>query len=96
MYNKENIVNTTAIVLDSAFDGINSVERLLVIANLLLKESEIYLPDELKKDSELIVSNGKRIGFELMKYENNLGLNLALKAHLIIALVNEKLELTHE
>ena len=81
----EKVVATIDTIDTTCFDSLNSQERLVVISNLLLKEAEDYLPDELQKNAVNLLSNGKAIAYELLKYEDNMGLDLAMKAHMILA-----------
>lgn len=96
MYDKDKIVASYAYVMDEVFKDLNNTEQALVLTNCLLGVAKNYLPPELKKDEVNLLSNGKRISFELVKNENNLGLNIAYHAHLIINLLNDKLDLTDE
>ena len=92
MYNEDKIINTLSIIQDTCFNDLNNLEKILIISNLLLIEAEEYLPQELKKDAKQLLSNGKRITYELLKHEDNLGLNLALNAHIIVSKVQEEVE----
>ena len=92
MYNEEKIISTLSTIQEICFTELNSVERILTISNLLLIEAEEYLPHELKKDSKQLLSNGKRIKYELLKFNDNLGLTLGLMAHTIISDINKQLE----
>lgn len=92
MYNEDKIVSTLQIIQDTCFPDINRFERLFVIANLLLMEAEEYLPSEIKKDAKGVLSNGKRVHYELLKYEDNFGLNLALKAHTMLARIQKEID----
>lgn len=92
MINDDKIISTIASINDNCFENLNKTERLLVISNLLLTESINYLPPELKEKSVDLVSNGKAVAYEMIKHQNNLGLDLAFKAHLIIKDVNNLIE----
>lgn len=92
MYNENKIIDTLTIVQDTCFNDLNSLERMLVISNLLLIEAENYLPEDLKKDAKSLLSNGKRISYELLKHEDNVGLNFALKAHYLISDIHKEIE----
>lgn len=92
MINEEKVINTLSIITETCLNDLNDFEKILVISNLLLMESEKYLPEEIKKDSKQILSNGKRINYESLKYETNLGLSLATKAHVIIDEMHKHLE----
>lgn len=92
MYNEDKIINTLSLIQDTCFGDLNSVERLLVISNLLLVESEYHLPSEVKQDAQNLLSNGKRVHYEFLKFDDNLGLKLAIKAHEVIAEVNKEIE----
>lgn len=92
MINNEEIIATISYINNNCFEDLNNAERLLVISNLLLRESVIYLPPELKERGTDVVSNGRAVTYEMIKYQNNLGLDLAFKAHLIIKDVNNLIE----
>ncbi len=92
MYNEEKIISTLSTIQEICFTDLNSVERILTLSNLLLIEAEVYLPPELQKDSKQLLSNGRRIKYELLKFNDNLGLNLGLMAHTIISDINKQLE----
>ncbi len=85
MYNEEKVIESISIIQNTCFTDLNPYETILVISNLILAESVKYFPSEIEKDALKIISNGKRINYELLKYEDNFGLNLALKAHLMVA-----------
>ncbi len=92
MYNEEKIIETLSIIQDSCFTDLNNYERILVISNLLLLESVKYFPPEIEKEANNVVTNGKRINYEMLKFEDNLGLNLAMKAHLIVSDITKEAE----
>lgn len=92
MFNEEKIINTLSTINETCFFDLNNIEKTLVIANLLLMEAEEFLPPELKEDSKRILSNGKRISYELLKHEDNLGLSMAMKAHIIISDINKEMD----
>lgn len=89
MYNEEKIISTLALIQDTCLTDLNDLEIILVISNLLLIEAEKYLPKELEQDAKNILSNGKRINFESLKLPENVGLNLATKAHLMVSEIQE-------
>lgn len=91
MISEQKIIGSLSTIGDVCFLDLSKIERLIVIANLLLQEAENYLPDELKKDAQLLLSNGKRINYEKLKYEDNLGINLAIYSHLILSEVEKNL-----
>ncbi len=82
--NEEKIVEAINIINDTALDGLTDREQLVVLSNIILSISRKHLGKDLQKDSISIVSNGKSVAYELMKHVNDLGLNLAMKAHHII------------
>lgn len=84
--NEDKIISTFDSVRSISFEDLNDRESLLVISNLLLNISEKYLPSFLKEDSTKIVSNGKRISYEMVKNPDNFGLNLSLVAHQLLSL----------
>lgn len=88
MINEENIITSTSTINDTVFDTLSNPEKLIVLANLLIDTSINYLPMALRKDAVNIVSNGNRVSYELIKYPDNNGLLLALRAHLIIDTAN--------
>lgn len=96
MINEEKIIDTLSIIKETCFNELNDLERMIVISNLLLIESEQYLPKEIIKDAKQILSNGKRINYESLKYETNLGLSLATKAHVILDEMHKYLEVFDE
>lgn len=87
--NTDEVIATVANINDNCFDTLNRAEQLLVVGNLLLSQAAYFLPRELKEQHVNILSNGKRIAYEIANYDNNLGLDLAFKAHLIIQAVNQ-------
>lgn len=87
--NTEEVIATVSHIKDNCFEGLSDLEQLLVLSNLLLLKSINFLPSDLKEDHINLLSNGKRVLYEMSTYNNNLGLDLALKAHLIIQSVNE-------
>lgn len=92
MFNEEKIITTIGTIQDTCFFDLNNIEKILVISNLLLIEAEEYLPSELKKDAKQILANGKRISYELLKHEDNLGLNMAMKAHVLVSDINKEMD----
>lgn len=89
LYNENKVINILSTIQETCFTELNPLEKILVISNLLLIESEQYLPKELKADSKKIISDGKRINYESLKYNDNLGLSLATFAHLIVSKMQE-------
>ena len=85
----DEVIATVSYINDNCFENLNNLEQLLVISNLLLSQSINFLPSELKEDHINLLSNGKRVAYEMANYPNNLGLDLAFKAHLIIQSVNQ-------
>lgn len=92
MINEEKVISTLGTITETCLNDLNDLEKIVIISNLLLIESEKYLPDELKKDAKQILSNGKRINYESLKYEVNLGLSYATKAHVILDEMHKYLE----
>lgn len=69
-----------------ALDGLTNSEKLLALSNMILTIGLKYFPSELSADRLSVASNGKSIAYQLMKYPDNVGLNIAVKAHHLIAL----------
>ena len=89
MLRHEYITNTISTISDTCFNSLSHPERLIVLSNLILLEASYFLPQELSKDSNNLLSSGKRITYEKIKFQNNIGLDLALKAHHIIDIGNQ-------
>lgn len=96
MFNEEKIINTLSTIQETCFFDLNNIEKILVISNLLLIEAEEYLPSELRKDAKQILANGKRISYELLKHEDNLGLTMAMKAHVLVSDIHREMDEVNE
>lgn len=92
MYDKEKVVDTYDLIITSILKDLNTYERIIVLTNCLLNTSEEILPDDLKNGSTQLLSNGKRISRELIRNEDNLGLNVAYHSHIIMNFLNKELE----
>ena len=87
---KDKIVSNIAFIKDQIFeeDYLTDKEKLIILCNLILDVSIKYLPTDLKAEGTEILSNGKRISYHLLKDSDNIGLQMALKTHLIINLAS--------
>lgn len=87
---KDKIVSNIALIKDQIFeeDYLTDEEKLIILCNLILDVSIKHLPTDLKADGTNILSNGKRISYHLLKDTDNIGLQIALKTHLIINLAS--------
>lgn len=84
MIRPECVVENISTIKETCFDGLSKSEKLLILSNLLLTEASDFLPEEIKKDATNILASGKRIVYEKLKFEGNVGLELGFKAHQII------------
>lgn len=83
--NREEIVINVATIKETIFNSeLNDAEKLIILSNLILDIAKVYLPSNIKDDATNILNNGRRIGLELQIDPYNLGLQLALNAHLIV------------
>lgn len=75
-------------------DNLKDSEILVILSNLVIDASIMHLPsEELSENGNDILKNGKKVNYELLRYPDNLGLQIALKGHLLIDLAN-KLEIS--
>lgn len=92
MYDKEKVVEAYELIITSILKDLNTYEKVIVLTNCLLNASEDILPTELKEGSTQLLSNGKRISRELIRHEDNLGLNVAYHSHIIMNFLNKEIE----
>lgn len=96
MYNEEKIVNSVALIQDTCLTDLNKVEKTLTLVNLLLTTSKEFLPESLLKDSDNLLSNGRRVNYELNTKQDNTGLLLAFYTHHLLATLDKFLEESNE
>lgn len=85
---EEKIVSNILTIDETVLYDCTDTEKLLILSNIILTISSKYFPAELQAHATSINSNGKSVAYELIKNPNNVGLNLAIKAHHIINLAN--------
>lgn len=85
----ENITQAISFISETCFPSLTPSERLFVLSNLILKESLPLLPEDIKKDGSNVLSSGKRIVYEQLQYQDNIGLKLGFKAHQIIKIAEQ-------
>ena len=93
MYEEQKIIAALSAVEELGLSGLNDIERIVVLCNALIVEAEKRIPNDLKKDAQQILSNGKRVSYELLLHEENFGLWLALKSHEIISVLHKEFEI---
>lgn len=84
LYNEEKIAESISIINDTVLTNMSNSDKLLVLSNMILNISVEYFPTELQDNKTSVASNGKSVAYELMKHVDNVGLNLAIKAHHVI------------
>ena len=81
-----NYITTSLHEVENLFTAglLNNAEKLAVLANCLLDLSKEYLEPSLIPD----IGNGKVLSYELIDRPNDIGLQIAVKAHLLLAIAN--------
>ena len=85
--NRETVVSLIDEVESLFLDHqLSSSERLLTCANLILQVACKHVPVELSNEASDVVHSGKRLSYEIMDHADSIGLQVAVKAHLLIDL----------
>lgn len=77
------------IIATTDFEKLTKKEKVILVSNLLLLIIQDDIPEEFLKEKESFLNNGKQIAFQLNKYLNNIPLQIALKAHLIVGMAGD-------
>lgn len=86
--NEDSVLSAISMIKDNVLDtGYTDSEKLIVLCNILLDVSKNHLPFELSNDADKLLSNGKRVSFELNENPENVGLFIAYKTHLLLSMV---------
>lgn len=87
---KEEIAKTIDEMLNlTNFNTLTTQEKIVLISNLLLMSIEKELPAHLKQYSNSLLNNGKELVLKLNEDRNNIPLQIAVKAHLLVDLAGK-------
>lgn len=93
MSQKENIEALGSVLNDiiqnTEFNSLTASEKVILLSNLLLVSIKDELPTELKKYGDSFLSNGKEIALKVNENMQDVSLQVALKAHLLIDLAHK-------
>jgi hypothetical protein len=82
---KEEITKTIDEVLElTIYNTLTTQEKLILCSNLLLLIVAKELPLDLQTYSTSLLNNGKELALKSTEYKNNIPLQIAVKAHLIV------------
>ncbi len=84
------ITNLTEILASiqelTEYQSLSSKDKIIILSNLILFVSKDLLPDYYAAYKDSLLSNGKELMLELQKHPDDVSLQLAIKAHLLLDL----------